>query len=163
MFRHILKLIWNKKKMNGLIILEIFISFLVMFAVTSAGMHYALLYGHPLGFTYEEIWAIRMESGGPWQAEDTLIMNQAMRVIAELDAVEGIAALDIAPFRSSTWTSTAKYGDRIVDPMFNRASDGLAELIGLELIRRAGPATPRVAACGHGMPCPYIVNPHAPN
>ena len=134
MFRHILKLIWNKKRMNALIILEVFISFLVVFAVTSVCVHYALLYRHPLGFSYERVWALRMDPGGPWQAEDALVVDQAMRVIRELDPVEAIAGLDIAPFRSSTWTSTVKYRDRTVSPMFNRATDGLAELIGLELI-----------------------------
>jgi len=134
MLRHILKLIWNKKRMNSLIILEIFISFLVVFAVTSVCVHYALLYRHSLGFSYEDIWAIRMEPGGPWQAEDALIVDQAMRVIGDLDPVESIAGLDIAPFRGSTWTSTVKYRDRKVSSMFNHATDGLAELIGLELV-----------------------------
>ena len=120
MFRHILKLIWNKKRMNGLIILEIFISFLVVFAVTSVCVHYALLYRHPLGFSYERVWALRMEPGGPWQAEDALVVDQAMRVIRELDPVEAIVGLDIAPFRSSTWTSTVKYRDRTISQGFSQ-------------------------------------------
>ena len=38
MIRHLLKLVWNRKRANALIILEIFISFLVLVAVlTMAG------------------------------------------------------------------------------------------------------------------------------
>ena len=134
MFRHILKLMWNKKRINGLIMLEIFFSFLVVFAVTSVGARYALLYRHDLGFSYEDIWAIRMESGGPWEAEYALVVEQAMRVVEVLDPVEDLAFMNIAPFRSSVWTSSVRYRDKTVSSMFNYATDGLADLVGLELI-----------------------------
>ena len=35
MTRHIFKLVWNRKSANALVILEIFMSFLVVFAVSS--------------------------------------------------------------------------------------------------------------------------------
>jgi len=134
MFRHILKLMWNKKRLNGLIILEIAISFLVVFAVTSVGVHYGLLYLHPLGFEYENTWGIRMHSGGPWEPEDALVVKQAMRVVGELDPVEDVAGMNIAPFRNSVWSSTVHNGDRTTQAMFNRATDGLAEMIGLQVV-----------------------------
>ena len=134
MFRHILKLMWNKKRLNGLIILEIAISFLVVFAVTSVGVHYGLLYLHPLGFEYENTWSIRMDSGGPWEPENALVVKQAMRVVGELDPVEDVAGMNIAPFRNSVWSSTVHNGDRTTQAMFNCATDGLAEMIGLQVV-----------------------------
>ena len=35
MFKHLFKLIWNKKKQNALLITEMLVSFMVMFAVFS--------------------------------------------------------------------------------------------------------------------------------
>ena len=37
MTRHLLKLVWNRKRTNALIILEIFFSFLVVFLVATWG------------------------------------------------------------------------------------------------------------------------------
>src|SRR4051812_11394475 len=36
MFTHLFKLIWNKKRQNALLIIEMFVSFIVMFAVFTA-------------------------------------------------------------------------------------------------------------------------------
>ena len=38
MIRHLLKLVWNRKRANTLILVEIFISFLVVFVVATLGL-----------------------------------------------------------------------------------------------------------------------------
>ena len=53
MFRHLFKLIWNKKKQNFLMITEMFVSFLVIFAVFSMMVFYYHNYFHPItGVTF---------------------------------------------------------------------------------------------------------------
>jgi len=59
MFAHLFKLIWNKKKQNFLLMLEIFISFLVIFAVFTMIVYYYRNYKKPLGFDYENVWVIK--------------------------------------------------------------------------------------------------------
>ena len=41
MIRHVLKLIWNRKRTNFLMVLEIFVSFIVLFAVVGLGVYTA--------------------------------------------------------------------------------------------------------------------------
>ncbi|WP_167516172.1 hypothetical protein [Mucilaginibacter metallidurans] len=47
MFKHLFKLIWNKKKQNFLLITEMLVSFLVLFAVFTLMMYYYNNYKKP--------------------------------------------------------------------------------------------------------------------
>src|SRR6478672_62251 len=58
MFKHLFKLIWNKKKQNFLLILEMLISFMVMFAVFTLLVFCYYNYRQPMGFDYENVWAV---------------------------------------------------------------------------------------------------------
>lgn len=63
MFKHLFKLIWNKRKQNFLFLSEILVSFLVIFAVFSFLTFYYQNYSKPLGFNYQKVWAIRYDNG----------------------------------------------------------------------------------------------------
>lgn len=65
MIRHLFKMIWNKKKQNFLMIVEIFVSFLVLFAVFSLVVYNSKNYSRPIGMDYKNVWAIslNLESG----------------------------------------------------------------------------------------------------
>ena len=47
MIEHLFKLIWNKKKQNFLLITEMFVSFIVMFAVFTLMVYYFQNYRKP--------------------------------------------------------------------------------------------------------------------
>ena len=53
MFKHLFKLIWNKKKQNFLLMSEMLISFLVIFAVFTLMLYYYNNYKKPLGMEYQ--------------------------------------------------------------------------------------------------------------
>jgi len=79
MFRHLLKLIWNKKKQNFLLTLEIFVSFIVLFTVFSLIVYNYNNYKRPMGFTYENVWVVKMDMRS---TEDTL--NKYFKPIKQL-------------------------------------------------------------------------------
>jgi len=58
MFKHLFKLIWNKRKQNFLFLSEILVSFMVIFAVFSLLVFYYLNYIKPNGFEYKKVWSI---------------------------------------------------------------------------------------------------------
>jgi len=58
MIKHLFKLIWNKKKQNFLLISEILISFMVIFAVFTLVVYDYQNYKKPMGIDYENVWAI---------------------------------------------------------------------------------------------------------
>ena len=57
MIRHVFKLIWNRKRTNFLMMTEIFVSFLVLFAVVALGVYTADNWRRPLGFSIDRVWS----------------------------------------------------------------------------------------------------------
>ncbi|RYU94288.1 ABC transporter permease [Emticicia agri] len=58
MFKHLFKLIWKKKKSNFLMMLEIFVSFLILFAVWTLSFYNYRNYSKPSGIDHENVWAV---------------------------------------------------------------------------------------------------------
>ena len=61
MIRHLLKLVWNRKRANALIVAEIFVSFLVIFAVLTGAVSSLGGWNKPLGFDWHDVWDVSME------------------------------------------------------------------------------------------------------
>lgn len=62
MYKHLFKLIWNKRRQNFLFLSEILVSFLVIFAVFFLMVFYFLNYRKPQGFDYNKVWSIRYDN-----------------------------------------------------------------------------------------------------
>ena len=58
MLRHLFKLIWNKKRQNLLLMSEILVSFLVMYAIFTLVVYYYNNYKKPMGFSYDNVWSV---------------------------------------------------------------------------------------------------------
>ena len=58
--KHLFKLMWNRRKMNFLMIAEIFISFLVIFVLVQSLVKFAFYYNEPLGFNYKDVWNLEI-------------------------------------------------------------------------------------------------------
>jgi putative ABC transport system permease protein len=105
MFKHILTIIWNKKKSNFLLFLEIFIAFLILFAVFSFVVQQMRNYQTALGFDTENIWMAAMDF---YDEEDsTVLMDLQNRLKSELLAQPEIESVSFSgfvnPFDGSTW------------------------------------------------------------
>ena len=61
MTRHLLRLIWNRKRQNFLLTLEIFFSFVTLFGVVLFAMQYANNARQPLGFTIDRVWSMSVD------------------------------------------------------------------------------------------------------
>lgn len=55
MIRHLIKMTWNRRRTNVLLIAEIFFSFLVLFAVVTLSIYYLDNYRRPIGFSYDDV------------------------------------------------------------------------------------------------------------
>jgi len=74
MFKHLFTLIWNKKKQNLLLISEILVSFLVMFAVFTLLAYYYRNYKKPMGIEYENVWVVQFNN--PLKTDNTDSLTQ---------------------------------------------------------------------------------------
>ena len=105
MIKHVLKLIWNKKRSNSLMLLEIFLSFLVLFAVLSYSFFNINLVSKPLGFETVNRWVISLEDLSKKDSTEAAEILKNLR--SELLALEEVEDLtiqqNIRPFNNSTW------------------------------------------------------------
>lgn len=72
MYRHLFKLIWNKRKQNFLLMSEMLVSFLVLFAVFTLLVYYYQNYKKPMGFEYKNVWLISYSNGDKNRNGDSL-------------------------------------------------------------------------------------------
>ena len=89
MYKHLFKLIWNKRKQNFLFLSEILVSFLVIFAVFSLMVFYYLNYRKPQGIESEQVWAVSYHNGSTTKNTDSLdmIYNGMARTLRALPEV----------------------------------------------------------------------------
>lgn len=65
MLKHLFKLIWKKKKSNALMMLEIFFSFLILFAIWTLGVYNYRNYAQPSGITTDNVWVAFISFNAP--------------------------------------------------------------------------------------------------
>ena len=73
MTRHLFKLVWNRKRTNGLMILEIFFSFLVVFVVVTLGIYFWDNYRQPLGYSWQNVWKVTVDMKAGNQDDDATV------------------------------------------------------------------------------------------
>jgi putative ABC transport system permease protein len=92
MFKHLFKLIWNKRKQNFLFLSEILVSFLVIFVVFSFLTYYYQNYSKPLGFDYKRVWCVTYDNGELTKNNDSLKifydnLHKALKSMPQIEEV----------------------------------------------------------------------------
>lgn len=90
MLRHLFTLMWNRKRANGLLVLEIVLAFVVLFAVSSLGVYLWRNYHAPLGFRYTNVWHVQCSIGAQPRREQFGTFQQ---IIRQLRATPGVVAV----------------------------------------------------------------------
>ncbi len=136
MIRHLCKLVWNRKKANALTVLQIFISFLIVFITASLAVYKADNYRRPLGFSYENRWIVKfwrdheLPSDSEAQAPTR---RQVYQALEGFDWIESVAAANGAaiPYATVRYYSSTKGGQTIDH---GAVSDKFHEVFDLDLI-----------------------------
>jgi putative ABC transport system permease protein len=155
MIKHLLKLIWNRKRTNFLITLEIFISFLVLFVVILIGVFYAHNYRQPLGYNYENVWRVSVESNNRSERRSANVTTTAqenpssptneseaaktvkllMAAVKEFPEVESVATGVVTPYGNGSMQSGIGDGEGSIRYGNNRVSDDYKQTLGLTITR----------------------------
>lgn len=138
MIRHLLRLVWNRKRSTALVMVEITASFIVL-AIVLVGAAYTMSnWNKPLGFTRENVLLTSMDRnasmGRGASAED---VQRAKNVLAEVERMDGVVAAGYTstpPYVFSEWASTVKHKGEDVMFHVDTVTDGFAETVGLQLL-----------------------------
>ncbi len=146
MTRHLLQLVWNRKRQNLLLAFEIFLSFLVLFVVVLLSVSSYYNWRQPLGFDVTRVWTIRIgyPLSGPIDrlnaararlAERAQAAEALQRIYAALESlphVEQVAASwPSIPYGRGGWSTGLREDD--VGTAANMATDDFAEVVGLRM------------------------------
>lgn len=136
MFRHLLKLTWKRKSRNLMVSLEILLAFVVVFAVAAASVVALRLYQHPIGFEYDDVWAVEINGGREMFENMEQMSEQFMQSVKEMPEVEGAAFSSSTPFTMGSWTSQVRSpatGRALVTEMM-AATDDYFDVAGVRLV-----------------------------
>lgn len=139
MIRHLLKLVWNRKRANALITLEIFFSFLVVFVVGTLGLYLWDNIRAPLGFSFKDVWvaSINMQqtSDDTYEPEQVATFQRLLTETQALAPVESAAGAMVVPYSLGNYTGRWHFKGRPVDADFNEVTRDFASVMGLQLVQ----------------------------
>ncbi len=137
MIKHLLKIIWNRKRVNALILTEIVFSFLVLFGVMVMATLYTVNYRMPLGFSIERVWNVSVNPH--MSADENKIavldgMAQIELALRELPNIEAVGGISLTPYNRSTSISGVDFEGRKINAYVNDATDEAGEVLKVDLI-----------------------------
>ena len=138
MIRHLFKLIWNKKKTNALITIEILGSFIVLFAVVTVGIVSLERYHQPLGFTFKDVWLVDVDTRLPfdslYNAPKRATVEQLLIALRQLPEIDEICGWAIPPYSTNMSTWGTEVNGKLMRIAMHHASKEAKEVLGLELV-----------------------------
>ncbi|MBK5256211.1 MAG: ABC transporter permease [Vicinamibacteria bacterium] len=153
MIRHLFKLIWNRKRANALVISEIFVCFLVLFAVLTQILYNVSNYRKPLGFAYANVSGLNLrlqdnEGGRQTSLTGSAAMSEPvaenpyqdrqralLQVVKADPAVEDAAWAAPLPMSHSNETRSLMFRKHRVRYSMARCTDEYKDVMGIEITR----------------------------
>jgi len=131
---HILRLIWNRRKTNAMIMIEIFLSFLVLFALGSLTYFSVGNYLTPLGFVYDNVIVLQMN----WNRSDYDPREMILQIGREIRSFEEVAQVSMAssnlPYARNYWNSSLFLDNREFKGRIFYVDDEFAETMGIVML-----------------------------
>jgi len=140
MTRHLIRLIWNRKRQNFLLTVEMFFSFLTLFGVVLVAAHYINNSRQPLGYEIDRVWSMSVDRKESDQdpavkARHRQTYEQVLMALRDLPQVEAVGAAFSGPYANSNWGSGSRLaGGRDVDYGVNNATDSYAALLKIPIV-----------------------------
>jgi putative ABC transport system permease protein len=151
MTRHLVRLIWNRKRQNLLLTIEILCSFLVVFVVALVGLTFAVNAQAPIGYDTDRVWVVDVgrprtlpgqdgaEAAKAAEARERDAFTRLLAAVRELPQVEIAAGTFSAPYINATWISGVTLTDgRKIDYLYNRATDDFTRLLAMPVVAGRG-------------------------
>ncbi len=137
MIKHIFKLIWNKRGSNALILIEIFLAFLVLFAVLSYVIYNLRMLSQPLGFETKDKWIVHLDNLYERDSLEVLEMkNQLYTELLNLDNVESVSySQSITPYSGSQSSAGDDHMGFDINAYLAFADSDYAEAFDMELLK----------------------------
>jgi putative ABC transport system permease protein len=133
-FKHLFRLMWNRRKMNLLMIIEIFVSYLVIFLLCQSLVKFAFYYTEPLGFQYKNVWNLEINMNNL----ESSVAREEMELIKQ-EILSHPEMIDLSEAYSIPYTSVdvrtmIDFDDRTVSTHMMLGDDNYADVLEIEMI-----------------------------
>jgi len=137
MIRHLLRLLWNRKRASALVVAEIVMSFLVLTVVIGGISHYSINWHRPLGYEASNVWNLNVaippgEATGNREATNDRF-SALLREVGSTRGVESAAGAMMSPYGLGDWTNDFGSDNRVYH--VNNVTDTFAGTMKLEIVR----------------------------
>jgi putative ABC transport system permease protein len=137
--RHIFRLVWNRRRANALILVEVLVSFLVLCGLLTGATWFGLHWIRPPGFDYKGMWHVSMRQGREERGkDDTAFLATLKRVLDETSSfpeVEAAALMSNAPYSGETSNSTVTFpGGREIQILHSPVTRGGLVALRLQVV-----------------------------
>jgi putative ABC transport system permease protein len=139
MIRQLVKLCWNRKRAQALVVVEVFFSFLVVFAVMTVAVYNVHNYRQPLGFDYHDVLNVNLTSisdvaaGGGKTAVVGDVGRRLLSEVAGLEGVESVAATAVPAFDLTGMSDDLEYRGRRLESYNTEVTDDFAGVMRVEV------------------------------
>lgn len=140
MVRHLIRLVWNRRRHNWLVLLELGLAFLVAAGALTVVSVYVSNWVRPLGFDPDDVWYLQMGYGPFHQYDDERkveVMSTMRRIESHLRGLPDVVGTSVGsnvPFTGSHWgTSVHPEGER-VQVRWTIAHPNLLQTLDLQLL-----------------------------
>jgi putative ABC transport system permease protein len=137
MFTHLFRLIWNKKKQNFLLMLEIFLSFIGMCAAFTFMLYPYNNYKLPRGFFPENVWVVNLNDGEEIKNIDSLQLfrESVKRVLLSMKGIEDVSYTSgNIPFSGNSSNTDISYNGVQVWANLYTTEDSYAKVLGVKIL-----------------------------
>lgn len=137
MLKHLFKLIWNKKKQNFLLIVEIFVAFIGLFAGFTFMLYPYKNYKLPAGVETENVWAVDFKALKEIKDMDSLqIYRESVRkVVLGVNGVEDVTYSSVNfPFSDNRFTAGFKSEGIATWANFYTVEDNYINILGMKMV-----------------------------
>jgi len=134
MFAHIFKMMWQRKRANSLIIIEIVVAFVVLLAVVSFIRISYETYSAPLGFEYKNTWAIEFEPDIKDRAQIATTAKQTLQILSQLPEVDDAHTMYFPPFIGASSSTVLDSDNGELYIVSTAVTDGGPQAMGMTLL-----------------------------
>ena len=134
MIRHLFLIIWNQKRRNFGLILEIFFSFLVLFAVLTFIINKYNFYRQPIGFQYQNVWTIYQDTKGAPKEEVFAVQDQIRNALKSFpEIIDFTFTNGNIPYGSSRSMTSLKKGEEEISTDIFTVDENFAKTLNIQM------------------------------
>lgn len=138
MIRHLLRLTWNRKRSTALLLLELFVTFLVVALVSTTALYQATNWRRPLGFEPAGVMVARIDyqrsSDDFFEPAEVDGFARLLQEVRAQPEVEAAAGCHVVPFDLSSMESEFERDGERFDASLNEVTDDFERVMGLEIV-----------------------------